>query len=153
MVGLHVQARPVVRPEFVHPAEKILRDLGEEPDTEDDLLKQPLAATDPTLGADGQQAGRGVDAEPEDATPSAGNNALPQVNGHAVGRNGSQRLVSWDDGGIDLRAYLGDLEQRIIQEALAEADGVVAQAAKLLHLRRTTLVEKLRKDDIQRPDG
>ena len=37
-----------------------------------------------------------------------------------------------------------------IQQALDESDGIVAHAAKRLHMRRTTLVEKLRKYGLQR---
>jgi len=48
-------------------------------------------------------------------------------------------------GGMDLRAYLENLERRLIGKALEVAGGTVAQAARLLGLRRTTLVEKLRK--------
>ncbi len=49
------------------------------------------------------------------------------------------------EGGMDLRAYLENLERRLICQALESAHGTVAQAARLLGLRRTTLVEKLRK--------
>ena len=52
--------------------------------------------------------------------------------------------------GFDLKSYICDLEVHYIRQALEVANGVVAQAAKLLGLRRTTLVEKLRKYDIQR---
>ncbi len=52
--------------------------------------------------------------------------------------------------GIDLKAYLADVEQSLIRQALDEADGVVAHAAKKLQMRRTTLVEKLRKYGLQR---
>ncbi len=58
--------------------------------------------------------------------------------------------VDWDDGGIDLKDYLSGLEEGLIRQALAVSEGVVAQAAILLGLRRTTLVEKLRKYEIQR---
>jgi sigma-54 specific flagellar transcriptional regulator A len=51
-------------------------------------------------------------------------------------------------GGIDLRAYLENLERRLITQALTSAGGTVAHAARLLGLRRTTLVEKLRKYDL-----
>ena len=53
-------------------------------------------------------------------------------------------------GGIDLKEHLGFLETSLIQQALNEADGVVAHAAKLLNMRRTTLVEKMRKYGISR---
>lgn len=54
--------------------------------------------------------------------------------------------------GVDLKEYLSELERDLIKQALDAADGVVAQAAKLLNLRRTTLVEKMRKYDLQRND-
>ena len=50
-----------------------------------------------------------------------------------------------DPAGIDLRAILNDLESRYISEALSRTNGVVADAARLLGLQRTTLVEKMRR--------
>ncbi|MFC3149990.1 sigma-54 interaction domain-containing protein [Litoribrevibacter euphylliae] len=47
--------------------------------------------------------------------------------------------------GIDLKDYLGRLEKSLISQALDDANGVVARAAEKLTLRRTTLVEKMRK--------
>jgi sigma-54 specific flagellar transcriptional regulator A len=47
--------------------------------------------------------------------------------------------------GLDLRAHLLAVERRLIEQALERANGTVAHAARLLNLRRTTLVEKLRK--------
>ena len=47
--------------------------------------------------------------------------------------------------GIDLKDYLSNLEKQLIQQALDEAAGVVARAAEKLRIRRTTLVEKVRK--------
>jgi sigma-54 specific flagellar transcriptional regulator A len=55
--------------------------------------------------------------------------------------------------GIELRTLLENLEVRLIRQALGEAQGVVAQAAQLLGLRRTTLVEKLRKYGIERAEA
>ena len=54
--------------------------------------------------------------------------------------------------GFDLKEYLEQLEYRIIQKALRESGGVVAQAAKQLKLGRTTLVEKMRKFGLSRQD-
>jgi len=48
-------------------------------------------------------------------------------------------------GGIDLKDHLSAIEIGLIRKALLEADGTVAEAARLLRIRRTTLVEKLRK--------
>lgn len=55
-------------------------------------------------------------------------------------------------GGVDLRDYLSRQEIDFINQALDEAGGVVAQAASLLGMRRTTLVEKMRKYGINRRD-
>ena len=54
--------------------------------------------------------------------------------------------------GLDLREYLAQLEQDLIQQALTAEDGVVARAAERLNIRRTTLVEKMRKYGISRND-
>ncbi len=68
--------------------------------------------------------------------------ALPEV--------GDQVLLP--EGGLDLRQYLAELEIRLIQSALDEAHGVVAHAATLLKMRRTTLVEKIRKYGLRGDD-
>jgi len=52
--------------------------------------------------------------------------------------------------GLDLKEHLNNLEYSLIQQALDDANGVVAHAAKRLSMRRTTLVEKMRKYEIQR---
>jgi sigma-54 specific flagellar transcriptional regulator A len=49
------------------------------------------------------------------------------------------------NGGINLKDHLSAIEIGLIRKALEEADGTVAEAARLLNMRRTTLVEKLRK--------
>ncbi|MDD0843868.1 sigma-54 dependent transcriptional regulator [Pseudomonas sp. Gutcm_11s] len=54
--------------------------------------------------------------------------------------------------GLDLKDYLGNLEQGLIQQALDDAGGVVARAAERLRIRRTTLVEKMRKYGMSRRD-
>ena len=53
---------------------------------------------------------------------------------------------------FDLKEHLSKLEYDLIKQALDEANGVVAHAAKRLNMRRTTLVEKLRKHGLQRND-
>ncbi|MBE7373122.1 sigma-54 dependent transcriptional regulator [Pseudomonas lopnurensis] len=54
--------------------------------------------------------------------------------------------------GLDLKEYLGNLEQGLIHQALEDAGGVVARAAERLRIRRTTLVEKMRKYGMSRRD-
>ncbi len=57
--------------------------------------------------------------------------------------------VKVGDDGIDLKGHLADMEVRLIKQALDKTEGVVAHAANLLKMRRTTLVEKLKKYDIK----
>ena len=52
--------------------------------------------------------------------------------------------------GLNLKAHLSHLEISYIKQALTDSGGVVAHAAKRLGMRRTTLVEKLRKYGLQR---
>jgi len=47
--------------------------------------------------------------------------------------------------GLDLKEFLANLERDLIRQALDDANGVVARAAEKLRIRRTTLVEKVRK--------
>ena len=52
--------------------------------------------------------------------------------------------------GMNLKEHLSCLEVSYIKQALSDSGGVVAHAAKRLGMRRTTLVEKLRKYGMQR---
>ncbi len=54
---------------------------------------------------------------------------------------------------IELKGVLETLEIRLISQALDRCGGVVAHAARNLGLRRTTLVEKIRKFGIEREGG
>ena len=47
--------------------------------------------------------------------------------------------------GMDLKRHLSDVERRAIEAALDSAEGVVKTAADTLGMRRTTLVEKIRR--------
>jgi sigma-54 specific flagellar transcriptional regulator A len=53
------------------------------------------------------------------------------------------------EGGLDLKDHLAGIEVGLIRQALDTTGGVVAHAAKLLRMQRTTLVEKLRKYGLQ----
>ncbi|CAM2789195.1 MULTISPECIES: sigma-54 dependent transcriptional regulator [Vibrio] len=52
--------------------------------------------------------------------------------------------------GVNLKELLADLEVSLINQALEAQGGVVARAADMLGMRRTTLVEKMRKYNMQR---
>lgn len=56
---------------------------------------------------------------------------------------------TWD-APIDLKAQIEGIELERIQTALGRADGVISEAARLLSLKRTTLIEKMRKYGIDR---
>ncbi len=56
--------------------------------------------------------------------------------------------VTLPSHGIDLKKHLAGIERDMIERALAESNGVVQHAAKLLGIGRTTLVEKIRRYDI-----
>jgi len=54
--------------------------------------------------------------------------------------------------GIDMKKYLTDIEISLIEQALSKTNNVVARAATLLNMRRTTLVENMRKYELERID-
>ncbi len=49
------------------------------------------------------------------------------------------------DSGIDFAAYIRKIERDLITQSLERTGGNKGQAARLLHLKRTTLVEKLKR--------
>lgn len=83
--------------------------------------------------------------------------AFPYSNAFADGGEGAaapwlpSAPVTLDEP-IDLKAHLVEVERALIMAALHKTEWINAQAAKLLGLQRTTLVEKMRKYDIQRSD-
>ncbi|MGN7444776.1 sigma-54 dependent transcriptional regulator [Pseudomonas lactis] len=72
------------------------------------------------------------------------------INGHTPDFGATAMLPP---EGLDLKDYLGSLEQGLIQQALDDAHGIVARAAERLRIRRTTLVEKMRKYGMSRKEG
>ena len=82
-------------------------------------------------------------AQANGASAIAGNGAA------ATASNGTaQALLPLN--GLDLKEYLATLERDLIDQALNDAGGVVARAADRLNMRRTTLVEKMRKYHMHR---
>lgn len=55
--------------------------------------------------------------------------------------------------GVDLKEFLAELEISLITQALERHEYVVARAADILCLRRTTLVEKMRKYNLMRDES
>ncbi|MDE7371030.1 MAG: sigma-54 dependent transcriptional regulator [Desulfovibrio sp.] len=94
-------------------------------------LQVPLVASVP---ADGTQA----------AVPSAGEaGAAPAV--AVTGEFVWPTLSVLEARGMNLKDFLDTVEGRLIDEALNRADGVKNQAAEYLGIKRTTLIEKLKK--------
>jgi len=68
----------------------------------------------------------------------------------------AQDLSGWTDGAVamqplQLKALLAEAEAAFIAEALAASGGTIAQSARLLGLKRTTLVEKMRRMGLKPP--
>jgi DNA-binding NtrC family response regulator len=91
-------------------------------------------------------------AEAERAVSGAAAAAAAAVSAAAPAATGRGALPTQ---GIDLARTLEDVEDQMIREALRRSGGNKAQAAKLLGINRTTLVEKLkrRKIEIASDDG
>ncbi|MBZ2172519.1 sigma-54 interaction domain-containing protein [Nitratidesulfovibrio sp. SRB-5] len=74
---------------------------------------------------------------------------LPAATGAASG--GMPAGFSWPtitdlrDKGMNLKDFLDTVEERLLDEALTMAEGVKNQAAEILGIKRTTLIEKLKK--------
>ena len=74
---------------------------------------------------------------------------LPVVAGAVSG--GMPAGFSWPtitdlrDKGLNLKDFLDTVEERLLDEALTMAEGVKNQAAEILGIKRTTLIEKLKK--------
>ena len=50
---------------------------------------------------------------------------------------------------VALREMLAEIERRYIEQALTASEGVIADAARMLSLQRTTLIEKMRKYEMK----
>ena len=53
--------------------------------------------------------------------------------------------VWFPDGGLDFASYIEGVERSLIRRSLERTHGNKRQAAKLLNLKRTTLIEKLKR--------
>jgi len=80
----------------------------------------------------------------EDAEPAAVSTGESAVR---YSRPATQpRHVALPEQGLNLRDTLARIERDLIGTALERCDGVVAHAARLLGIGRTTLLEKLKRD-------
>ena len=58
---------------------------------------------------------------------------------------GDSSEVWFPDDGLDFARYIETVELSLIRRSLERTQGNKRQAAKLLHLKRTTLIEKLKR--------
>ncbi len=92
----------------------------------------------------------------EMAVTLSGNRDLLDLNDFpslSVSSSGSALFQDIDipDDGINFNTMISELEKRLILQSLQVSGGNKKRAASLLHLKRTTFVEKLRRMGIQSP--
>ena len=58
-------------------------------------------------------------------------------------------LADMKEKNMDLRSFIESIEERLLVEALGLAEGVKNQAAEVLGIKRTTLIEKLKKRNLE----
>ncbi|WP_057830876.1 sigma-54 dependent transcriptional regulator [Colwellia sp. TT2012] len=88
----------------------------------------------------------GCDDDEDDEISDETQLAAPAINAQ---QNAADTAMLPSDG-LNLKEHLADLEVSLIKQSLIKHDYVVARAAETLGMRRTTLVEKMRKYDLQK---
>jgi len=73
---------------------------------------------------------------------------LPENLGGRCSTSTAEIALALPDGGVDLPTALEEYERQLIVQALQRTAGNKSQAASLLGLNRTTLVEKIKRKDI-----
>ena len=77
---------------------------------------------------------------------SASNDEINEVEQAILLAQGIQTLPP---EGMSLKQHLVEVERSLIEQALARTNGNVSQTARLLHLQRTTLIEKIQKYELR----
>ncbi len=94
-----------------------------------------------------------------DVEPKAAATATAKI---GIGNNGDGQVAPARDGAwfwpdistmcahsLGLKEFLDTLEERLLREALDKAAGIKNQAAEILGIKRTTLIEKLKKRNLE----
>ena len=117
--------------------------LPESPMPEPEAPSETCGETASPAGAAGPVAGEAPSASRSAAVSDV---ATPP----AAGQEGFvwPTLQTMNEHGGNLKDFLDAVELRLINEALQRADGVKNQAAELLGIKRTTLIEKLKKKGV-----
>lgn len=56
--------------------------------------------------------------------------------------------VEWSEDGLDFNGLISEFEDRLILQALSRTGGNKKEAARMLNLKRTTLIEKIKKKNL-----
>ncbi len=56
--------------------------------------------------------------------------------------------LDWDSGEVDFKELINDFESQLIIKAMKISGGNKKEAAKILNLKRTTLLEKIKKKNL-----
>jgi len=56
--------------------------------------------------------------------------------------------AEWTDEGLDFNGLISEFEDKLILQALSRTGGNKKEAARLLNLKRTTLIEKIKKKNL-----
>ena len=75
---------------------------------------------------------------------------MPKLMNHTFATIESDGIATLPADGLDLKQYLANVEQNAIRGAIEESVGVVQRAAELLGVRRTTLIEKIKRYGIEK---
>ncbi len=84
-----------------------------------------------------------------------GNEILPEdlpakiFRSNPLATNQYKTLFELPDVGVDLKQILSDIEDSLIRQAMNRTQGNKNQASKLLALNRTTLIEKMKKKNLE----
>jgi len=72
---------------------------------------------------------------------------------HGLPSQESSQVVEIPEEGISLDTAVNEFERNLILQALVKTGWVKNKAARLLNLNRTTLIEKIKRQNLQRPDN
>ena len=72
---------------------------------------------------------------------------------HALPQPESPQVLEIPEEGISLDTAVNEYERNLILQALIKTGWVKNKAARLLNLNRTTLIEKIKRQNLQRPDN
>ncbi len=80
---------------------------------------------------------------------------LPEVSPPSMPAQGTSTdiptapIAEWGEDGLDFNLLISDFEDQLIMHALRRSGGNKKEAAKLLNLKRTTLIEKIKKKQLE----